>query len=219
MIPLPSRILAIADLPALGPDLAARAADAAAGGVTWVCVRARGASARQVEAAAAAVLDRCPGVFLSVHGSPEVARRLGAPGVHLPGGGDPAVAPGRLVGVSCHGRADLEAAARAGADYAVLSPVYAPSSKPPSGPLLGPDGLRAATADLALPVLALAGITPGRVAVVARAGAAGAAVLGSLFGARDVAARAREYRDAAARAWAPPRAQPDPSTTTERERP
>ncbi len=199
--PLPSRVLALADLPALGPDLAARAADAAAGGVRWVCVRARGAPARDVQRAAAAVLARCPGVFLSIHGLPGVARRLGAPGVHLPGGGDPAAAAGLFVGVSCHGRADLEAATRAGADYAVLSPVYAPSSKPPSGPLLGPDGFRRVAAGAGLPVLALAGITPGRVAAVAGAGAAGVAVLGSLFGARDVAGRARAYLDAAAAAW------------------
>ncbi|MEW6488362.1 MAG: hypothetical protein AB1578_10695, partial [Thermodesulfobacteriota bacterium] len=72
---------------------------------------------------------------------------------------------------------------------------------------------REAVQGLPLPVLALGGVTPERLAPAAAAGAAGAAVLGSLFQAPDLEAQAREYREAAQRAWGP---NPQPLTPSPR---
>jgi thiamine-phosphate pyrophosphorylase len=215
MRPLPFPVLAIADEEVLGAALVGRAAAAVRAGLPWVCLRARSSATRQRVRRGLALRQQCPGAFLSVHGDAEACAALGAPGLHLPSRPAGLAAlrrelPGVLLGVSCHSRGELEEAAAAGADYAFLSPLFAPVSKPAGGPVLGPDGFREAVRALPLPVLALGGVTPERLADAAAAGAAGAAVLGSLFQAPDPAAQARAYREAAQRAWGPPLSTPNP---------
>lgn len=111
----------------------------------------------------------------------DVALAAGAGGVHLP---SDSIAPSRwrkllppgfLIGVSCHNRQDLERAQAEGADYAYLSPVFAPLSKPDERPPLGLDTFQRMTAGLTLPVLALGGITWAHQAECEAAGAAGIA--------------------------------------------
>lgn len=208
MRPLPFPILALADEEALGPALVDRAAAAVRAGLPWVCLRARASATPERIRLGRALGERCPGAFLTVHGDAGARAALGAPGLHLPSRPAGLAAlrrelPGVLLGVSCHTRGDLEEAAAAGADYAVLSPLFAPVSKPAGGPVLGPEGFREAVRGLPVPVLALGGVTPERLAAAAAAGAAGAAVLGALFQAPDPAARARAYRAAARGAWGP----------------
>lgn len=64
--------------------------------------------------------------------------------------------------------------------WITAAPVFAPTSKPSRAAPLGVNGLRALIATSAVPVLALGGITPERVAPVAAVGAHGVAVLGTL---------------------------------------
>ncbi len=206
MLPLPFPVVVLADHGLLGSRLVDVAVQVAAAGLPWVCLRAKGADTPSRVTWARELLRRCTGVFLTVHGDPEACAAVGAPGLHLPSGWpDPAGVrrrlPGVLLGVSCHSRPELEAAARAGADYAFLSPVFPPRSKPLRGKPLGPDGFRETVQGLPLPVLALGGVTPERLEEVAAAGAAGAAVLGSLLGAPGVGARARAYREKALRVF------------------
>ncbi len=208
---LPFPVVAIADHETLGPELVETATRVAGAGLRWVCLRAKGpdVGTRQRVEWGRDLLERCPRVFLTVHGDPEACEELRAPGLHLPSGRRDLEAlrrrfPGVLLGVSCHDRADLEAAARAGADYAFLSPVFRPSSKPLRGEALGLDGFRSAVRGVSLPVLALGGISPERLAAVAAAGAAGAAVLGGVFRAPDLESRARAYRQEALRVFASP---------------
>ena len=116
----------------------------------------------------------------------------GAAGVHLPAGGNPAevrraLGPEALIGVSCHGLAEAEAAAGGGADYVTLSPVFESPSKPGYGPALGPEGVRAVAARLVLPVIALGGIAPSNAAACLKAGAAGVAVMGEIMRAESPA--------------------------------
>ncbi|MFV3130776.1 thiamine phosphate synthase [Niveispirillum sp. KHB5.9] len=117
------------------------------------------------------------GGILTIHGDPDLAPLCD--GVHLPDGADIAavralLGPEALIGASCHDRAGVEAAARAGADYATLSPIFLTVSKPGYGPALGP----AVLADLPLPTLALGGVDAGTIAACIGAGAAGGAVMG-----------------------------------------
>ena len=77
---------------------------------------------------------------------------------------------------SRHGTEEVRRAARQGADYVTLSPIYPTRSKPGYGPALGTTVLTEATP---VPVYALGGIaTPARVHHCLRAGAAGVAVMG-----------------------------------------
>ena len=70
-------------------------------------------------------------------------------------------------------------------DYAVLGPVYATASKPGYGPALGAEGVRQIARGAAVPIIAIGGITPQRVADVMSAGAAGVAVMGSVMRSQD----------------------------------
>jgi thiamine-phosphate pyrophosphorylase len=213
MHPLPFQVLALVDQETLGSRLVEAAAAAVAGGLTWLCLRARYADAEERTRLVLALREACPDAVLSVHGDPGVCRALGVRGLHLPSNFRDVTAvrqafPSAVLGVSCHGPGELEAAERAGADYALLSPFFSPASKETSSPVLGPEGFRAALRERTIPVLALGGLTPERLALAAGAGAAGAAVLGGLFLVPDVACRARAYRESAERAWALPRREP-----------
>lgn len=148
----------------------------------------------------------------------EARAAAGGLGLHVPS--DMSVAdmrlrfPGRL-GASTHSAAEARAALLAGADYVFLSPIWKSPSKPDDArPPLGLDGLARAVAEVPrLPpifetegsaeapipvgsIIALGGITPVRVADCLAAGAHGVAVLGGIFGARDVPAAVRAYLDA-----------------------
>src|SRR5690606_215169 len=110
----------------------------------------------------AEAVRRAPGVFLSVSTDAELALELGASGLHVQSPAMVAAARGRfgggwLIGMSAHTAADVEAAARAGADYVTLSPIFATASKPGYGPALGPQAISAAGV-AGIPVLALGGV-------------------------------------------------------------
>lgn len=116
----------------------------------------------------------------------EMASTIGAAGVHLASADRFPAEPGELVvGRSCHGVADVLAAASEGADYATLSPVFLSASKPGYGPPLGTRGLATAARATALPVVALGGITPANARSCMAAGAAGVAVMGTVMSAED----------------------------------
>lgn len=104
----------------------------------------------------------------------------GASAVHLAARDVFPVKRPRLVGRSCHSAAEVAQAAREGADYVFVSPVFPTSSKPGYGPALGLDGL-AALVPGAPPVYALGGIGPDDVAGCLAAGARGVAVMGPLM--------------------------------------
>jgi len=130
-----------------------------------------------------------------VNGRVDAALAAGADGVHL-GGDAPPVQDVRaagvrfLVGVSLHG----DERPPAGADYALLAPVFATPSKPGAAPL-GLDALRRCAAS-PVPVFALGGVTPANTAACLAAGAHGVAVRGAILGSVDPARGARFFRDA-----------------------
>jgi thiamine-phosphate pyrophosphorylase len=100
----------------------------------------------------------------------------------------PHLPAGRQVSVAVHDASEARLAR--GADLALVSPVYAPGSKPGDiRPRLGPEGFRALAALLPCPSLALGGITPERAAGLP--GAHGFAVISAVLEAADPTAVAR----------------------------
>jgi thiamine monophosphate synthase len=91
----------------------------------------------------------------------------------------PPVRPG-LVGRSCHGASDVDAAVGERCDYVTVSPVAATASKPGYGPALGVAGLRALVRP-GLPTYALGGVVPSAVRSYVEAGAHGVAVMGPIM--------------------------------------
>ena len=137
---------------------------------------------REAAARAAAL-----GLTVFVHAECPGARADPGPWpLHLPSAG-PAHPAAR--GQSCHSAAAIAAAFARGCSYALLSPVWAPTSKPgDTRPTLGIAGFCAAAGPR--PVLALGGVDAPRLAALANAGAWGAAVLGPLCGAEPARAAA-----------------------------
>jgi thiamine-phosphate pyrophosphorylase len=130
------------------------------------------------------------GATVTVHDDIKAAIAIGAGGVHLPGGGDPAAArqrlgPSALIGVSAHSPEEAAAHLAAGADYATLSPIFQTLSKPGYGPALGLDALAAAARLAPGPIVALGGIDEANIAACLAAGARGVAVMGEIMRAAD----------------------------------
>lgn len=149
------------------------------------------------------------GAAVTVNGDLAAAEAAGAAGLHLPGGADlaprlgaarRALGPGALLGASAHDLDEARVAAAAGADYVTLSPVFDSPSKPGYGPALGPAGLGAVAARLAIPVVALGGIAAGNAGACLQAGAAGVAVMGAVMAAADPGAAVRQLLAALAAA-------------------
>jgi thiamine-phosphate pyrophosphorylase len=111
-------------------------------------------------------LTRRYGARLIVHTQADVALAVGADGIHVASadiGELPAMR--RWLGnarmslsASCHDAAQLRSAADAGADFAVLSPVF-PTASHPGMPSLGVQGFCKLASAAPLPVVALGGIT------------------------------------------------------------
>jgi thiamine-phosphate pyrophosphorylase len=140
-----------------------------------------------------------PGIVL-VNDRLDVALAAGAKGVHLGAHSMPVqvvrrIAPRPFVlGVSCHSLSEAMAAESGGADYLVLGPVFETPSKLRYGPPLGLETLREIAAQIAIPVLALGGITVERVRPCLEAGASGIAGIRIFQDCDSVQERVRELR-------------------------
>lgn len=188
------RLIVITDW-ALGRDRVLAVADAALAISPEVAVqhrhpKATGRAFLEEARALRSVVSRHPGRRLFVNGRLDVALLVEAD-LHLPSSAPspaevrPLLPPGRLLSVAVH--SIEEARAAAGADLALVSPVFSPRSKPgdPRAPL-GPEGFEAIRAALPCPAFALGGLGAENAALVR--GAAGAAVIGAVMGAGDPAA-------------------------------
>jgi thiamine-phosphate pyrophosphorylase len=146
------------------------------------------------EARLVAEVCRARGRELFINGRLDVALLVGAH-LHLPASGPssrdvrPHLPEGQLVSVAVHDAWEAESAA--GADLALVSPVFAPGSKPgDTRDTLGPEGFQALASRLPCPALALGGMTPQRARQVP--GAWGVAVISAVLEASEPRVAARE---------------------------
>jgi thiamine-phosphate pyrophosphorylase len=156
------------------------AAEAARAGVDLIQVREKDLGDRALLRLAAEVCEAVQGTTarVLVNGRPDVAAAAGAHGVQLPEAGLPAGAvrrgfPRLVIGVSCHSAEAVAAAGRAGADFALLGPIF---TTPGKDRPLGLDVL-AAAAGAGLPVYAIGGIDAAVAGDTVRAGARGVAAI------------------------------------------
>lgn len=172
-------------------------------GVRLVQLRAKSLAGGPMLALAHIVAARTreAGAIFVVNDRADVARLVGADGVHL-GQDDLSPADARtivpvpaIVGLSTHGEAQVRAALETPVSYLAIGPVFSTASKANPEPVVGLEGVRLAS-DLArgLPVVAIGGITLARAADVLRAGAASVAVISDLVHG-DAHARARAWLD------------------------
>ncbi len=178
---LPALVLMTDEVRLADPLPAARALPAGSA----VILRHYGAPDREALARRLAAVARERGLLLLVGEDPALARRIGAAGVHLP---ERAAARARavrwcaewLVTTAAHSPAALRKAAAAGADAALLSPVFATVSHPGVRPL-GPQRFAALAKASPIPVYALGGIGRGEARLLGASGAIGIAAIGGLI--------------------------------------
>lgn len=196
------------------PRLQAIVAAACAGGVRCVQLREPQWSARTLLDAAERLrpLLEARGGILLVNDRVDVAAAGAAHGAHVghrslpPALARRALGPAAALGFSAHDERELELAAGAGCDFALLSPVWPTTSKPGAAPL-GLSRAAAWTAAARLPVVWLGGVEAGLVAGLADVPAdgrpAGLAVRSAVMAAADpefaAAALLRAFRAARAR--------------------
>ncbi|MGO8694341.1 MAG: thiamine phosphate synthase [Rectinemataceae bacterium] len=172
------------------------------GGVTMVQYREKGATTRAMIEEARVLLELCRsrGVPFIVNDRADVALAVDADGLHVGQDDMPAslarriIGNGRILGVSAGNIEEALRAAEDGADYIGASPVFSTPTKPDALRPMGPEGLRALSRAVALPVVAIGGINAGSAAAVLGAGAAGLAVVSAIVSAENVEAAARALR-------------------------
>ena len=150
-----------------------------------------------------AIAAGADGVHLGQTDLPVAAARLALDALPL-GSGDGALSPGagargRVVGATATTAAQARAAEASGADYVGFGPVFATGSKANPARVKGLDGLAEACAAVSIPVVAIAGITPERVAPCLDAGAHGVAVMTAVSCAADPERATAAFREAVER--------------------
>lgn len=179
------------------------AAMALAGGCRWVQLRHKDASIAQLLTEGGRIAELChkhEALFI-IDDHVELVNELGADGVHLGKNDMPVdearrqLGPSVIIGATANTFADIEAAAKAGADYIGLGPFRFTSTKKNLSPVLGTHGYtdilaRCRQAGIELPVVAIGGITDGDIPAILSTGVAGIALSSSVLGAANPAAQA-----------------------------
>ena len=170
-------------------------------GARLVQYRNKTAPAREVLQAAQAlnVTARQDGASFLVNDRPDIARLAGASGVHV--GQDDLdvdaarkiVGAGAIIGISTHNLEQFRAAAETDADYVAVGPIFETRSKAKPDPVVGLELIRQARKLTNKPIVAIGGITLERTASVIESGANGVAVISDILGARNPAARVKQY--------------------------
>lgn len=205
LAPLALTLVAITDaLHGDAAELVSRACAAARGGATMIQLRLKDADARTTVEVARALIASLPAdVPLIVNDRADVAIAAGAAGVHLgpedvpPSALRRVVPPAFIIGASIGTDAELPLAGDA--DYVGIGPVYATDSKLDAGTAIGTVRLAELIARSRKPAVAIGGIDASNAAAAMNAGAAGVAVIRSVFGASNPEQAARAIRSAMGR--------------------
>jgi thiamine-phosphate pyrophosphorylase len=172
---------------------------ALAGGTPVVQVRTKTGSdlSRLAFAREVVLLCRAAGALSIVNDRVDLALAAGADGTHV-GADDLPVSvvrriagPDHLIGGTARDPVRAAELVAAGADYLGVGPAFATSTKDGLPDPIGPAGVGAVAAAVAVPVIAIGGVTADRVPLLRAAGAHGVAVVSAVSAAPDPAAAAR----------------------------
>jgi thiamine-phosphate pyrophosphorylase len=196
-----ARLYLVCAIAPAGRSLADVLVPALAGGVDVFQLRDKDATDGELLAAAAIARRACTeaGALFILNDRADLVGAADADGVHVGQDDLPIsearalVGPDRIVGVSTHSPAQIDAAQ--GADYLGVGPVHATPTKP-GRPAVGAELVRYAAAHAPVPFFAIGGIDAGNVRAVRAAGANRVAVVRAIAEAADPEAAARALRGA-----------------------
>lgn len=173
---------------------------ALAGGCRWIQLRMKEAPADELHSTALQARQLCSeaGATLIIDDHVALAKEIRADGVHL-GLNDMPIAEARsilgptyIIGGTANTFNDVKAHHAAGADYIGCGPFRFTTTKKGLAPVLGLEGYRDIVAQMraqriALPVVAIGGITPGDIPALMQTGISGIALSGTILRADDPA--------------------------------
>ena len=197
------RLYAVTDRSWLnGGRLVDAVAAALDGGATFVQLREKALDPADIlaEARQLAALCHARQVPFVVDDNVDIALAAGADGVHV-GQSDLAarraralLGPDKILGVSAHNAAEALAAQADGADYLGCGAAFVTGTKLDAHPVSA-ETMRAVTAAVDIPVVAIGGISAANISQLNGRGLAGVAVVSGIFAQSDITAAARElYR-------------------------
>ncbi|MGB0911651.1 MAG: thiamine phosphate synthase [Nitrospirales bacterium] len=132
----------------------------------------------------------------------DIAKAIGADGVHLRSDSLPIQQARRIlgskaiIGKSTHSLNEVLAAETAGADFILLGPIYDTPSKRSYGSPLGMAVLTEACQQCSLPIYAIGGITPERIPELNEAGAYGIAAISAILESQAIPSVTKHFLDA-----------------------
>ncbi|MBD0326884.1 MAG: thiamine phosphate synthase [Pyrinomonadaceae bacterium] len=174
------KLYPITDARLSGLSHAEQVARLSAGGATFIQLREKHLSPRELHNAAeqALVVAREHGVSLIINDRADIALALGADGVHLGQDDLPPTAARELlgeraiIGFSTHTVEQASMAARLPVDYIAIGPIFNTSSKENPNAVVGLEGLRRVRQAVgSLPLVAIGGISLENAPLVLAAGA------------------------------------------------
>ena len=167
--------------------------EAILGGATFVQLREKdlGESAFEKEAVEIQALCRKYGVPFVVNDNVEIAKRMGADGVHVgqsdmeAGDVRALLGPDAILGVSAQTVEQAKLAEARGADYLGVGAVFPTGSKDDAVEVPH-EILKAICEAVSIPVIAIGGISEGNVSELKGTGICGIAVISAIFGQKDI---------------------------------
>jgi thiamine-phosphate pyrophosphorylase len=167
-------------------------AQAAAGGADIIQLREKELADRELleRARQVRLWTRQAGVLFIVNDRPDIARLVGADGVHLGQDDMPVrearriVGPDMLIGVSTHTLPQVRQAVLDGASYIGVGPTF-PSATKEFSHLAGPEFVRASLAETTLPAFVIGGVNLRTIGAAVTAGARRVAVSHAIAGSED----------------------------------
>jgi len=161
-------------------------------GVRFIQLRMKEASRAEIADTARRMrpIITLPSLFI-INDDPELARDIGADGVHLGQGDMPfeeargIVGPDAIMGLSTHDPGQTREACAHGPDYIGVGPVFATPTKEVPDPVIGIQGMKEMLAAASVPAVAIGGIGPANIREVVNAGARNVCAVRAVNGSRD----------------------------------
>ena len=176
---------------------------AIAGGATMVQLREKhlAEDAFLAEAERFVALCREAGAISIINDNVDIAVKTGADGFHVgqedlaAGRARQLLGPDKIIGVSAHNAEEARAAQAAGADYLGVGAAFVTGTKTDAKPI-SRDIIRAVTAAVDIPVVAIGGISRDNIHRLSGSGICGVAVISAIYGAADIRRAAEDLKAA-----------------------
>ncbi len=172
------------------------AIEALKGGARWIQLRMKESSDEEVESVGRDLLRYCReyGATMIIDDRVELAKRIGADGVHLgrndmpPTQAREILGESAIIGGTANTFADIERLHNDGVNYIGLGPFRYTTTKTGLSPILGVEGYRKIITEcrnrgIELPIVAIGGITRSDIASIMECGISGVALSGTILSA------------------------------------